>query len=175
MKPLRLAASKKPKRVFFEALDILLEYVVAICTAGFVVLCFLQVFFRYVLNNSISWSEEGSRFLFVIVVFLGGIICVKEKRHTNIDILVNLLPEKIRRKYMLVVYAFMFLFGLFLMYAGFLLARRNMYQLSAVLRVPLGVVYMIIPISGLFMAVNSIRVAFRDMTAPLTEEKEEGK
>ena len=142
--------------------DKCLEWVIFICAITFVVLCFLQVLMRYVFNNSIPWSEEASRFLFVVVVFLGGIICVKEKRHTNIDILYNLLPAKNKRYYMFGIYFLMFVFGLFLMYSGWILAVKNIYQKSSALQIPLGYLYMVIPFSGLFMAVNSIRVAIDD-------------
>jgi C4-dicarboxylate transporter DctQ subunit len=136
--------------------DACLEWAIFICTGGFVVLCFLQVVCRYVFNNSLPWSEEGSRILFVFVVFLGGIICVKEQRHTYIDILVNLIPSGPRRYYMVFVYLMMAAFSLLLMKAGWSMAVKNIYQVSSALRMPMGYIYMVIPFSGLFMAIHSI-------------------
>ena len=31
----------------------------------------LQVFFRYVLNNSLAWSEELARYLFIWTIYIG--------------------------------------------------------------------------------------------------------
>lgn len=45
-----------------------------------------QVFFRYVLNNSLAWPEETARLAFVWVVFLGAGLAVYRDSHLRIDI-----------------------------------------------------------------------------------------
>jgi C4-dicarboxylate transporter DctQ subunit len=147
-----------------EIIDKAVEWIVFVSAAGFVVLCFLQVFCRYVLNNSLSWSEEASRFLFVFVVFLGGIICVKEQRHTFIDILVNLIPAKPKKYYMVFVYLLMFAFSVLLTISGWGLAVKNIYQVSSAMRIPIGYIYMVIPFSGLFMGLHAILLIVNNFT-----------
>lgn len=69
--------------------DSILEWVLVSCTFAMAVLCFTQVVFRYVFNSSIPWSEEASRYLFSVVVFFGGIICVRDKGHVCVDIIIQ--------------------------------------------------------------------------------------
>ena len=153
--------------------DSILEWVLVSCTFAMAVLCFTQVVFRYVFNSSIPWSEEASRYLFSVVVFFGGIICVRDKGHVCVDIIIQQLPCRVRRYYSLLLYALMFLFSLFLAKAGWELAVKNMYQVSPALRIPLGWVYMTIPFSGVFMGVNSIRRAIWDFRVGSGEGKVE--
>jgi C4-dicarboxylate transporter DctQ subunit len=148
-----------------EIIDKAVEWIIFVCAVGFVVLCFVQVLCRYVLNNSLSWSEEASRFLFVFVVFLGGIICVKEQRHTFIDILVNLIPDKPKKYYMVFVYLLMLAFSVLLIISGWGLAVKNIYQVSSAMRIPIGYIYMVIPLSGLFMGIHSVLLIVHNFTS----------
>lgn len=52
----------------------------------------LQVFFRYVLNSPLIWSEELARYLFVWITFLGAGYGVKNKLHVEMGIVFNKLP-----------------------------------------------------------------------------------
>ena len=51
-----------------------------------------QVFFRYILNNSLIWSEEFVRFLFIWMTFLGAAINIRDKWHIGVDYLLSILP-----------------------------------------------------------------------------------
>ncbi|MEA3478133.1 MAG: TRAP transporter small permease [Bacteroidota bacterium] len=61
-----------------------------------VIICvmFAQVVFRYIFNNSLSWSEELIRYLFVWLTFLGGTLAIKNKTHIGVDFFIELLPVK---------------------------------------------------------------------------------
>ena len=56
-----------------------------------------NVLFRYVLQIPMMWGEELSRYSMVIGVYVGVIICVKEKAHLGISGLVDMLPPKLKR------------------------------------------------------------------------------
>ena len=67
----------------------------------FFVLCVLvfmtsQVFFRYVLNSSLQWSEEASIWAMIWMVFIGSVVVVRRWEHIYIPTVVKLLPIKIR-------------------------------------------------------------------------------
>jgi TRAP-type C4-dicarboxylate transport system permease small subunit len=53
---------------------------------------FLQFFTRYVLNNSLAWTEEIAINALVVVVFLGAAMCVRTSRHIHVDVLYHYLP-----------------------------------------------------------------------------------
>lgn len=58
---------------------------------------FLQFFTRYVMNNSLAWTEEIAINCLVVVVFLGSVMCTRMTRHIHVDILYKYLPAQIGR------------------------------------------------------------------------------
>lgn len=53
---------------------------------------FAQFFTRYVLNDSLAWTEEIAIYCLVAVVFLGSAMCVRLSRHIHVDFLYRYLP-----------------------------------------------------------------------------------
>jgi TRAP-type C4-dicarboxylate transport system permease small subunit len=53
---------------------------------------FLQFFTRYVLNDSLAWTEEIATYCNVAIVFLGSAMCVRLNRHIQVDLLYRYLP-----------------------------------------------------------------------------------
>jgi TRAP-type C4-dicarboxylate transport system permease small subunit len=62
---------------------------------GFAVI--LQFFTRYVLNDSLAWTEEIATYCLVAVVFLGASMCVRLGRHIHVDLLFRYLPARVAR------------------------------------------------------------------------------
>lgn len=58
---------------------------------------FLQFFTRYVLNDSLAWTEEIATYCLVAVVFLGAAMCVRLGRHIHVDLLFRYLPASVAR------------------------------------------------------------------------------
>jgi len=58
---------------------------------------FLQFFTRYVLNDSLAWTEEIATNCLVAVVFLGAAMCVRLGRHIHVDFLFRYLPAGVAR------------------------------------------------------------------------------
>jgi TRAP-type C4-dicarboxylate transport system permease small subunit len=64
---------------------------------GMALCVFLQFFTRYVLNNSLAWTEEIAINCLVVVVFLGAVWCVRRSRHIQVDVLYHYLPPAVAR------------------------------------------------------------------------------
>ena len=75
------------ERHFEEALSCLGLSVVAICV-------FLQVIMRYGFNAALQWSEEVAAIAMVWAVYMGAVLCVRERFHIRIMAGVMLLPVK---------------------------------------------------------------------------------
>ena len=58
---------------------------------------FLQFFTRYVMNNSLSWTEEIAANCLVVIVFIGSAMCVRLGRHIAVDLLYRYVPAGMRR------------------------------------------------------------------------------
>lgn len=130
--------------------------------AGCTIICFLQVIFRYLLNNSLSWSEELCRYLFVGMVFIGAGIGVLQKKHMAIDLFVNKFPDRVKKFINLIISLIMALYGLTFIYYSINLALMNMEQYSPALTIPVGLIYLLLPFGGLLIVINSIRVGIMD-------------
>jgi TRAP-type C4-dicarboxylate transport system permease small subunit len=72
--------------------DLVSYGLIGLTMAAMAVLVSLQVFFRYVLNSSIDFADEGSRFLFVAAIFLALPHGIRAGVHVGIDLIVRLLP-----------------------------------------------------------------------------------
>ncbi len=58
---------------------------------------FLQFFTRYVLNDSLGWTEEIARFLLIGVTFTGSIMATRKNSHIAVEFLYRWVPRGIRR------------------------------------------------------------------------------
>lgn len=56
----------------------------------------LQVFYRYVLNDALAWSEELARLMMVWMTFLGLPIAAYKLGHSALTLLLDALPETLR-------------------------------------------------------------------------------
>ncbi|MGO4331678.1 TRAP transporter small permease [Cupriavidus sp. 2TAF22] len=61
------------------------------------VLVFLQFFTRYVMNDSLAWTEELATYCLIGVVFAGAAMCVRKSRHIQVDLLYRYLPQRLAR------------------------------------------------------------------------------
>ncbi len=58
---------------------------------------FLQFFTRYVLNDSLGWTEEIARFLLIAVTFTGSVMAVRKNTHIAVEFLYRWVPRPVRR------------------------------------------------------------------------------
>ena len=76
----------------------LVEKFIALLFAIIIITMFSQVLFRYILNQSLYWSEEIVRYLFVWLVFFSGALVIRDDVHIGIDFLLTKLPDKYSRR-----------------------------------------------------------------------------
>ncbi|WP_441614884.1 TRAP transporter small permease [Cupriavidus sp. RAF12] len=58
------------------------------------ILVFLQFFTRYVMNDSLAWTEELATYCLIGVVFIGASMCMRKCRHIQVDLLYRYLPHR---------------------------------------------------------------------------------
>ena len=74
-----------------------LEETSCVCLMSFMtVIIFIQVVMRYVMHNSLSWSEELARYCFIWLIYIGVAYGCKLMKHIKIDAALHLFPEKVR-------------------------------------------------------------------------------
>lgn len=80
-----------------EALTRLVKTIVGLLIGAIVVITLVAVWWRYVVNDPISWTEQICRIFFVWVTFLGAAVLYRQKSHIAIDMLVLMMPDHLRR------------------------------------------------------------------------------
>lgn len=118
-----------------------------------------QVFGRYVLNKSFSFTEEFARFALIWLTILGAAYLNGKREHLAMDYWLNKLPPEGRTARLRLIETFMAVFALLVMVVGggnLVYTTLRLGQVSPAIGVPLGVVYSIVPISGLLIIFFSI-------------------
>lgn len=113
------------------------------------------VFTRYALGSQADWSEELARFLLMWIGLLGAAYAAGQHKHLAIDLLLVSLPPGRQRRLQLVIYGLIITFVLAVMVVGglrLMYVTQTLGQLSAALRVPMYLVYAVVPVSGLLVA-----------------------
>jgi TRAP-type C4-dicarboxylate transport system permease small subunit len=113
-----------------------------------------QVFTRYVTGNPSSFTDELARYLMIWIGVLGAAYVSGRNLHVAIDILPLRQNKKTQKRLKVIVTVLIILFVLFafviggsrLVYISYVLGQQ-----SPALQVPLALVYIIIPISGLLI------------------------
>ena len=72
------------------------QYLCVVLLGVFTTILFIQVVMRYVFNNSLSWSEELARYLFIWLCFIGVSFGAKQMKHLKIDVFISVFPKKFR-------------------------------------------------------------------------------
>ncbi|HEX4328025.1 MAG TPA: TRAP transporter small permease [Burkholderiales bacterium] len=121
-----------------------------------VVIVVLQVFFRYVLNSSLSWTEEAARYLFIWAAVLGFSSSVEAGRLFRFEMIAAHLPAAGRRvcQLLFAVAAAAFLWAL--IFSGGALVAGTMSQTSPAMNIPMALPYAALPAGGVLIALHFI-------------------
>lgn len=138
-----------------STVDKALSAVLVVLMSALVIDVLWQVFSRYVLNDPSSFTEELARFLLIWVGLLGASYAAGKRMHLAVDILPSKLEGRRKSYLMIFILACTILFTLTVMvYGGIRLVSTTLFlgQTAAALQMPLGYVYLVLPISGLLIA-----------------------
>ena len=103
---------------------------------------FLQFFTRYVLNDSLAWTEEIARYALMWVVFIGGGMVTRRNSHIAVELLSNLMrPSRARAALLFFIDAVKLGFLGLLAYFSVTIVERMHYQRMTVFDLPMSYVY----------------------------------
>jgi TRAP-type C4-dicarboxylate transport system permease small subunit len=135
------------------------EYLSVILLAAMSVIIFAQVIGRYVFQNSLSWSEESARYIFIWLTYLAISYGVKMEAHIRVDAVLVLMP-KVAQKVVRIISNVLFLaFSVLVVYFGILVSDRIMdsHQLSPAIGLPMGFVYSAIPFGFILTTIRLVQ------------------
>lgn len=124
---------------------------------------FLQFFTRYVMNDSLAWTEEIARYGLIWVVFVGAAMVTRRNSHIAVELVSNLLPANATRAALL---AFIDIVKLFFMgllaYFSITIVERMHYQRMTVIDLPMSYVYAGVVLGCVLMFLRQIHNFWRN-------------
>ena len=111
--------------------------------SAIVIVMFIQVVMRYLFKNSLSWSEEISRYFFIWMTFLGMSYGLQTKSHLRIDFFENFFPI-LRKPFEYIGDIFFVGFSIYMLSpsVGVLQMLWKTYQTSPAMEIPMFFVYL---------------------------------
>lgn len=146
-------------KTLYTSLNRIIEAILVLIFSLLVLDVLWQVFGRYVLNKSFSFTEEFARFALIWLTILGAAYLNGKREHLAMDYWLNKLPPEGQIARRRIIEIMMAVFALIVMVIGggnLVYTTLRLGQLSPAIGVPLGVVYGIVPVSGLLIIFFSI-------------------
>jgi len=117
---------------------------------------------RWFFNTSLTWSEDLSRVLLVVMVYFGAAAVAGEDRHIRVEFILDALPSGIQRAMRLLIDVACLAFALTAVWLGFNLVRDTaaigLSFAHSGFAMPVWVAQSCIPVS---FAIMSVRIAMR--------------
>lgn len=162
-------------KYYNRACGLLSRVILVICSILLVVmLCCsaLQVFSRYFLGNSFTWTEESARYCFIWLDMLGAAVLVYKGGHATVDLFSHKLHGTGKKVYQTVIYFAVFYVAVIFIRYGLELSKLTFKQTSSSLKLPMGLVYGIIPVCGVMICLFVINLVLNLWLDKKQDEKE---
>jgi TRAP-type transport system small permease protein len=137
-------------------------YMLFIMLAVMSVLISWQVFARFVAGNSLTFSEEASRFLMIWLTLLGAAYAVKEGSLIAVDILQNKLTGKPAKVLKVIMSVSTSVFYIILIIYGFKMAQNVSFQTAPTTGLSMFWPMLAVPVGGALMLINTIASLIED-------------
>jgi TRAP-type C4-dicarboxylate transport system permease small subunit len=138
-------------------LDRTLEILSAMLLALITLLVLWQIFTRTILDDPSTLTEETVRFSFVWLSMLTAAYVVGTKGHMAVTLLSDKLDGDKQKILEIVLEVLFILFSIIIMiYGGIRSVQITMPQTSPAMGLPMGFVYMAVPVSGVLMLIYSV-------------------
>jgi len=148
-----------------DALHVLAQVVAGGALGAIAIITLMQIYFRFILNDSLVWSVELGTFLNIWVGFIGAIVVMRNWQHTNIPTFVNMVSTPMRYYIMTAVKLVPLGFVLYLAVKGVDYIQGPLHFTSPAMGFNTRWVKIAVPISGVVMTFFCILIIIEDIIA----------
>ena len=120
-----------------------------------VAIVFYQVFGRYVLNSSPTWTESLALVLVLYVTLIAAAVGVRDAGHIGMESLLALAPTRWRKRIELLIHGLVLVFGAAMAYNGWVLGQAVAFYNIPNLNVSEAVRYVPLALSGVLIVLFS--------------------
>jgi TRAP-type C4-dicarboxylate transport system permease small subunit len=142
-----------------QTIDKVLEWFLVLLMSVLVVDVLWQVTSRYVMNSPSSYTDELAGYLLIWVGLLGAAYVAGKREHLAIDLLIQRSSPERRRKLEMIISVVIVIFAITVMIIGgswLVYTRFYLSVKSSAIGLPLGIVYLVLPISGVLITYYDI-------------------
>ena len=143
-----------------KSIDRAVEIFIAVIFSLMVVVGAMQVFSRYVLRDSLSWSEEFQKFSHIWLIFIAIPLAYKRNSHIGMNIVLDKLPEKVRHIMLILTDVMWFGLGLIMVVYTSSIMKVAKLQTSPGLGLRMDAVYFCIVIGGSYLCLIALQKLF---------------
>jgi len=122
------------------------------------------VFWRYVLNDSLSWTEEVARYLLIWLAAVGSIVAMHRRQHVAIDIIPDMFKGISGRVIRLLIATVIILTCSVMTYFGWILAWNAWGQTASSFYLPLFFTTAAIPVATTGFLLMAFEQALDELT-----------
>ncbi|MDH6364349.1 TRAP-type C4-dicarboxylate transport system permease small subunit [Enterococcus sp. PF1-24] len=160
-------------KVVRNTLDKLLEIIGSVILTVMILTVLYQVFSRTVLNNPNTITEELVRFGLVWLSMLASAYVVGKRSHLAVTLLSDHLSGSNKRLLEIIIQILFLLFaGVIMIFGGWKAVTVTMGQISPSLSIPMGYIYLAVPVSGVIMFIYSLINLIEGPNEAVQEEEE---
>jgi TRAP-type C4-dicarboxylate transport system permease small subunit len=153
--------ARDPLRRAYDVLGHLGGLILAVMTGA----VFLQVVLRFLGRVGIDGLEEVPRYLFIWLVMIGAAAAMQRGEHTVLDYFINLLPARLRAGVLAFTTASGIGLFVYLIKLSFVLVPNAQLQTSAGLGLPLGYVFVAVPVGAALILPPMLRKLVHELGA----------
>lgn len=155
-----------------KKVDTLLGTLVTVFMGILVLNVLWQVISRFVVGHPSSFTDELAGYLLIWVGLLGAAYATGQKQHLAIDLISKKLSHKKNKRLQTFINMLIIAFAVVVLIIGgtnLVYITFHLNQISSALQIPIGYVYSVIPISGIFIiyyAMNDIGLVWKEPAPP---------
>lgn len=150
---------RSSSRLISRAAAAVAEVVSMLAASGLVLMTGVigwQVFARYVLNDSPSWSESAALIIMLYFVLLAAAVGVYQQFHLGFRLFVGMLPVRLKRIVFILGQTLVVLFGVTMAFNGMALVDFTSSHIVPALGIPRSVAYWPFPVCGVLIALFAL-------------------
>jgi len=125
------------------------------------VVVFAQFFSRYVLNDSIAWTEEIARYLLIAVAFAGAPIAVRKNTHIQVEFFYRFISRPVARVLSTFVDIVRIVFFSYAAWISFKMIEIMNAQYMTSVNIPMSAIYWLVFAGFLTMTLRAVQVLVR--------------
>ncbi len=149
------------------------EGICILCLIAMTTLVFANVFSRYVLHLSLSFSEEITTNLFVLLSMMGTAIAARRRAHLGLSILTDAVNPKLRRALLVFGFGLATVFSFAVFFYGIKMVRNEyiLGQVTPSMQWPEWIYGCFVPFGAAFMTLRFAQVTLEELRTPADKVK----